>query len=141
MWLAPGCTRPRGNEERSSWMQSNGDGDKPKPQFRRHRHSLVRCLEMRSMACWMLDVGTCGNQPMLCYIKLFFCLLASYVSWVLWALQIAGAPRNTTGHRRRAMDPNAQSFASVLQRCSNDSPKSAKCHASVHFIAVLSSIY
>ena len=91
--LAPGCTRPWGNEERSSWMQSNGNGDKAKPQFRRHlrcTNRMVKCLEtqMGSMeACWMLDddwwwlimwehVGT--NS---CYVKLMFCLLDLLVSY------------------------------------------------------------
>lgn len=84
-----------------------------------------------------------------CYVKLMFCLLVSYGSekWVLRALQIAGAdtPRNTTGHRRRAMDPNAQSFPRCFK---DDSPnpsllsgqdkirRSIYCHVSVQFIAL-----
>ena len=62
----------------------------------------------------MIDyVGTCGNQLMLRQTT-------GPKNGSYGPLQIAGAdtPRNTTGHRRRAMDPNAQSFASVLQRCS-----------------------
>ena len=69
--LAPGCTRPWGNEERSSWMQSDGNGDKAKPHQWRHLRCTNRMVVWRpkweaygSMeACWMLDYDwLCGNM-------------------------------------------------------------------------------
>ena len=94
-----------------------------------HRSNVWRKMGKHAAACWIIfewDYKTiwiwhikiyhddCGNQSMLRQTD-------DFAFWFPTGPgsngQPAGAdtPRNTTGHRRRAMDPNAQSFASVLR--------------------------